>query len=355
MDLGPLTLSGTESEINAALATLSYQGDLNFNGSDVLTVVSTDSAGTPLSDTDTVAITVTPVNDAPVNTVPGAQTVSEDTPLSISGISVTDIDGNLASTQLSVSNGTITVSLAGGATISAGSNGSGSLTLSGTESEINAALATLSYQGDLNFNGSDVLTIVSTDSAGTPLSDTDTVAITVTPVNDAPVNTVPGPQTVSEDTPLSISGISVTDIDGNLASTQLSVSNGTISVVLSGSAIISAGSNGSSSLTISGSEAEINATLASISYQGNLNFNGSDVLTVISTDSAGTPLSDTDTVAITVTPVNDAPVNTVPGPQTVSEDTPLSISGISVTDIDGNLASTQLSVSNGTISVVLLR
>ena len=34
--------------------------------------------------------------------------------------------------------------------------------------------------------------MVSTDSAGTPLTDTDTVAITVTAVNDAPVNTVPG-------------------------------------------------------------------------------------------------------------------------------------------------------------------
>ena len=144
-----------------------------------------------LDQANSASITVIPANVAPVNTVPGAQTVSEDVPLSISGISVTDVDGNLASTQLSVTNGTISVSLAGGATISAGSNGSGSLTLSGTESEINAALATLSYQGDLNFNGSDVLTVVSTDSAGPPLTDTDTVAITVTSVNDAPVNTVP--------------------------------------------------------------------------------------------------------------------------------------------------------------------
>ena len=45
---------------------------------------------------DTVAITVTPVNDAPVNTVPGAQVVNEDTALALGGISVTDVDGNLA-------------------------------------------------------------------------------------------------------------------------------------------------------------------------------------------------------------------------------------------------------------------
>ena len=84
------------------------------------------------------------------------------------------------------------VSLAGGATISAGANSSGNLTLSGTQAQINAALATLSYQGNLNFNGSDTLTVLSTDSAAIPLSDNDTIAITVNAVNDAPVNTVPG-------------------------------------------------------------------------------------------------------------------------------------------------------------------
>jgi hypothetical protein len=63
------------------------------------------------------------VNDGPVNAVPGAQTVNEDSTLSIGGISVSDVDGNLATTQLSVTNGALNVSLAGGATISAGANG----------------------------------------------------------------------------------------------------------------------------------------------------------------------------------------------------------------------------------------
>jgi hypothetical protein len=174
-----LTLSGSEAAINASLATLSYQGNLNFNGSDTLTILSTDSSGTPLSDTDTVAITVSAVGNAPINTVPDAQTALEDTALNISGLSVADVDGNLASTQLSVTNGSVTVTLTGGATISAGANSSNSLTLSGSEVAINATLATLSYQGNANFNGSDTLTVLSTDSSGTPLTDTDTVAITV--------------------------------------------------------------------------------------------------------------------------------------------------------------------------------
>src|SRR6202008_4835693 len=134
----------------------------NFNGADTLTVVSTDGSGA--TDSDAVAITVSSVNDGPVNAVPGAQTVNEDASLSIGGVSVNDVDGNLSTTQLSVTNGALNVSLAGGATISAGAHGSSSLTLSGTQAQINAALASLSYQGSLNFNGSDTLTVLSTDA-----------------------------------------------------------------------------------------------------------------------------------------------------------------------------------------------
>ena len=263
-----LTLSGTQAQINAALATLSYQGDLNFNGSDSLQIVTNDlgntGTGGALIDTDIVAISVNAVNDAPVNSVPGAQSVNEDTPLSIAGISISDVDGNLATTQLTVANGTLNVSLTGGAGIIAGANSSNTLTLSGTQAQINAALATLSYQGNLNFNGLETLQIVTNDlgnsGAGGALSDTDTVAITVNAANDAPVNTVPGPQTGNEDTALPIAGISVNDVDGNLASTQLTVSNGVLNVNLAGGANISAGANGSNTLTLAGTQAQINAS-----------------------------------------------------------------------------------------------
>ena len=233
------------------------------------------------SATQTVTLTVTAVNDAPVNTVPGPQTVAEDTALAIGGVSVTDVDGNLSTVQLGVANGTVTVSLVGGATISAGANGTGTLTLAGTAAQINAALGTLAYQGNLNFNGSDTLTVTSTDGT---LTDVDTVALTVTPVNDAPVNTVPGPQTVAEDTALAIGGVSVTDVDGNLSTVQLGVPNGTVTVTLVGGATISAGANGTGTLTLAGTAAQINATLATLVYQGKLNYNGSDTLTVTSSD-----------------------------------------------------------------------
>ena len=78
----------------------------------------------------------------------------------------------------------------GGATI--GGNGTATVTISGSAAQINAALAGLSYTGNLNFNGPDTLTVTTGDGTA---QDIDTVAITVSPVNDAPVNTVPAAQT----------------------------------------------------------------------------------------------------------------------------------------------------------------
>ncbi|WP_119329561.1 BspA family leucine-rich repeat surface protein, partial [Cysteiniphilum halobium] len=159
-----------------------------------------------------------------------------------------------------------------------------------------------------------------------------------------PENTVPGAQNIDEDTLLAITGISVTDANDNLATTRLQVNNGVLNVTLSGLAIISAGANGSNDLTISGDETDINNTLASLTYQGNLNFNGSDTLTVTSTDNGGTPLSDIDTIDITVNAVNDAPTaanNTV----TTAEDTDYTfvISDFNYNDIDNDtIASIQV-------------
>src|SRR5438067_1952295 len=114
-----------------------------------MVVVWTDSAGVTLSDTDPVAITVTAVNDAPVNTVPGAQTVDEDTALAFTGlktISLPDVGRRLRNVTGVQTCALPILDLTGGATISAGTNGTATLTLAGTEAQINAALATLSYQ-----------------------------------------------------------------------------------------------------------------------------------------------------------------------------------------------------------------
>ncbi|OQW33699.1 MAG: hypothetical protein A4C66_04015, partial [Nitrospira sp. HN-bin3] len=309
---GSLTLSGvavtagqiiTAADITAGNLVFTPAANANGTGYASFTFSVRDSNSTYDTAPNTLTVNVTPVNDAPINTVPGAQTVAVDTPLVLSGLSVNDVDGNLSTVQLSVTNGTVAVTLSGGATISSGASGTSTLTLTGTQADINATLTSLTYQGNSLFTGTDTLTVVSTDSNS--VSDTDTVMITVS--NNAPTNVLPASQTVAEDTPLAISGLSVTDTDGNLATVQLSVTNGTLNLTLSGATTVSGGFNGSSTVTLSGTQADLNATLASLIYQGHLNFAGSDTLTITSTDSTGT--ADTDNLSITVTAVNDTPTD----------------------------------------------
>ena len=71
-------------------------------------------------------------------------------------------------------------------------SGTASVTLNGTVAAINAVLAAanaVTYSPTLNFNGNDTLTMVTSDNGntgGAALTDTDTVAISVNSVNDAP-------------------------------------------------------------------------------------------------------------------------------------------------------------------------
>jgi fimbrial isopeptide formation D2 family protein/uncharacterized repeat protein (TIGR01451 family) len=142
-------------------------------------------------------------NDAPVNTLPATPPSGpEDTTFSIAGVTVGDVDagnGNLQIT-LNVSHGTLSLSGLPAGVTETGAN-TAALTLTGTLTGLNAALANLQYLGNANFNGTDTLTINTNDQGnfgdhdgdGIPgeLSDAltaiSTLPITVIAVNDAPV------------------------------------------------------------------------------------------------------------------------------------------------------------------------
>ncbi|QQE65799.1 hypothetical protein GFS31_24890 [Leptolyngbya sp. BL0902] len=213
---GTITLTGTYGNLvlnaDGSYTYTLRNGDANVNAlaagqsvNDVFTYQMQDTAGA-LS-TSTLTITVNGANDAPINTTPASITAAEGIATSIVGISVGDPDNNpsqtltseLATVRLTVNHGSLTIGNLNGATISSGGNGTATLTLSGTQEQINAALATLSYQGDAYFSGSDSLTVVSTDGLG--LSDTSTIALNVTPDNRA--LTVSSP-TVNEASPYAV-------------------------------------------------------------------------------------------------------------------------------------------------------
>ncbi|MEM1045004.1 MAG: tandem-95 repeat protein, partial [Pseudomonadota bacterium] len=277
---------------------------------------------------------------------------------------------------LRVENGVLNFTDGGGVTLVSG-NGTNEVVVEGSISAlrnfVNAnGSANLTYSPNANFNGVDTLTMSVTDQGDLPIegnvrTSTDrTVLINVDPVNDAPVNSMPEPQIMNEDSTLLLSvlngnGISVADIDagnGDLT-TIVSVTTGALDLSEGGGATIAG--NGGSIVTVTGTLDEINAALASITYTPPADFNGAVTLTVETSDGGNTgkggPLTDTDTVAITVNPVNDQPVNTMPSAQTTPDDTPLVFSpssgnGLFVSDIDaGNgVMTTTVTVTSGSLS-----
>jgi Ca2+-binding RTX toxin-like protein len=225
-------------------------GDFNGDGKSDLAVtnVGSNSISVLLNILSSATIAITNTLPPPINTVPTAQTINEDTQAAITGISVNDLDGNLASTKLTVANGTINVDIAGGATILTGANNSSSLTLTGTQTQINTALGTLKYQGNLNFNGADTLTVLSTDSSATPLTDTDIVSLTIKPINDAPTDISLSATNVNENVPINtaIGTFATIDPDNNSGFTY--------------SFITGAGDNDNSSFSINGDQLTINSS-----------------------------------------------------------------------------------------------
>src|SRR5439155_820837 len=201
-------------------------------------------------DTDAVAITVIAVNDAPVNTVPATASTNEDTALVFSSgnsnqISVADVDAASGTVQVTLSStyGPISLGSTTGLSFSfSDANGTGAgdgttdttMTFRGTLAQVNAALATVTYYPNLNYNGPASLSMTSNDlgntGSGGAKTDTDAVAITVIAVNDAPVNTVPATASTNEDTALVFSSgnsnqISVADVDAASGTVQVTLSS----------------------------------------------------------------------------------------------------------------------------------
>jgi predicted outer membrane repeat protein len=100
-------------------------------------------------------------NQGPSITVPGNQTAYENLNKAISGISVADPTSNNLTVTLQVSQGTLTLGTTTGLTVSG--NGSGSVTLAGSITNLNAALASLVYRGTRDFGGNDLLSLTAND------------------------------------------------------------------------------------------------------------------------------------------------------------------------------------------------
>ena len=361
---GSITASGTLANLNAALNGLTYAPAANYNGSDTLNIGINDNGNTgsggPLTDAQSTAITINAVNDPPVNGVPGTQSLNEDATLTFSAgngnaITVADVDaapGNLQVT-LSSANGTITLGSTAGLTVTG--NGTGSVQATGTIAALNTGLDGTTFTPTANYSGATSVDVSTSDLGNTGTGgaqvDNDSITVNVAAVNDAPVITRPATATTNEDTPFTFTAgnvISIADVDaasGSLSLT-LSVTNGTLT--LAGTTGLTVSGDGTNSISASGNLTDINNALNGLVYAPSANYNGSDTLNIGINDNGNTgsggPLTDSKSVAITVTAVDDSPVAVADGYST-NEDTPLVVnaaSGVLANDTDVDTAHASL-------------
>ena len=270
----------------------------NWSGSDSFTYTVTDNNG-KTSDAATVAITVTPVNDAPVGVADSAGT-SEDTPVTT---------GNVLSNDTDVEGDTLSVSAADSTSANGGS-------------VVNNGDGTFSYTPAVNWNGSDTFNYTVSDGA---LTGTATVTVTVTAVNDAPV-AVNDTASTSEETPVTTANVlgNDTDVDGD---------------ILSVSAADSTSANGGT---------VVNNGDGTFTYTPAANWNGTDTFNYTVTDGV---LSGSGTVSVSVSAANDAPVANN-GSVSTDEDTPVN-GTLGGSDIDGDTLSYSLASDGSKGSVVI--
>ncbi|EHW0695481.1 tandem-95 repeat protein [Vibrio parahaemolyticus] len=273
---------------------VTYTPNDNYHGADSFTYIVTSGG---VSESTTVNVDVTPVNDVPVAKDDTA-TTQEDTAVTIDVLpNDTDIDGD-----------TLRI---------------GSASVPETQGKVEIVDDKLVFTPAENFHGDAEITYTITDGA---LTDQATANVTVTAVNDTPVvESSIADQTLVEDfTPYTI--------DLNTAFSDVDNVDGELTFSVSG--------NSNVNVSIENGIATISPTA---------DWNGSETLTFTATDSSGESISQT--VNFTVAPVADI----VADKATVVEDTPtiIKVLGNDTFEGDGKVVSLDANngPANGTVSV----
>ncbi len=312
----------------------------NFNGTDQFTYRLND--GMTTSGTTTVTITVTPVNDPPVNTLPADPSILEDGEVVFASsngnvIAVSDPDGDPAVLELEVSltvaQGDLTLATTTGLTFLEGSGtDDGAMRFTGTINAINTALDGLVYRPIPDGSGEFPLRITSIDRSDEafPLMDSDLVRITVGAVNDAPVLLLPAEVMTLVDTPLEFSDsdtVSFTDVDAGTSpvAMTLSVSAGSLTMeTTSGLSFVEGDGDQDVSMQFTGTVANINVALGTLRYTPPAGFTDEADLTISVDDQgnrgSGGPQTDSGTVSIQVNETGDVNRPPIANPDTFNVD-----------------------------------
>jgi large repetitive protein len=289
---------GAHGTVACSGGSCTYTPAANYQGPDSFTYTVSDGHGG--TDTATVAVTVNPVNDDP-NAINDTLSVDEDDSNSKDVLANdTDVDGDnleVTSPTPTAAHGTVTCTAAG----------------------------ECAYTPDPNYYGSDSFTYTVSDGHGG--SDTATVNVTVTPVNDGPPVADADSLTTAEDTP---GTVDVLDGDTDPDNDPLTVTS-----------LAPAAAHGSVSCTAAGD----------CTYTPAANFHGSDSFDYTVSDGHGG--THTATVSVTVNPLNDDP-NAVNDTLSVDEDASGSLNVLANdTDVDGDnlqVTSPMPTAAHGTVA-----
>ncbi|EIV8510779.1 tandem-95 repeat protein, partial [Vibrio parahaemolyticus] len=268
--------------IENGIATISPTAD--WNGSETLTFTATDPSGESIS--QRVDFTVASVADI----VADKATVVEDTPTIIKVLGNDTFEGDDKVVSLDTNNGP--------------ANGTVSVNPDGS----------VTYTPNDNYHGTDSFTYIVTSGG---VSESTTVSVDVTPVNDAPV-AKDDIATTQEDTAVTIDVLpNDTDIDGDKLSIQ--------------------------SASVPETQGKVEIVDGQLVFTPAENFNGHAEITYTVTDGQ---LTDEAKVTVTVNPVNDAPTIKVDAVESITEDavsTDTVVATLTVRDTD--TSEDQLTVS----------
>ncbi|MBM5023377.1 tandem-95 repeat protein, partial [Vibrio parahaemolyticus] len=277
--------------------TVTYTPDDNYVGKDTFTYVVTSGG---VSESTTVTVNVTPVNDAPV-AKDDIATTQEDTAVTIDVLpNDTDVDGDKLSIQ--------------------------SASVPETQGTVEIVDGKLVFTPAENFHGDAEITYIVTDGQ---LTDEAKVAVTINPVNDAPTIKVDAVESITEDavnTDTVVATLTVRDTDTPEDQLTISLEN-----------------NSNGYFVLVGNEVKL--TQAGVDAVNNDELNLKD-LTISASVSDGVNPTANDSDSLIVNRVNDAPTIKVDAVESITEDavnTDTVVATLTVRDTD--TSEDQLTVS----------
>lgn len=305
LDSRTLMATGSADSINRALLGLTYLGETDFFGTDVLEMQISSVGGPPL--VLKTRIDILPVNDPPEALESSVMAVEDtDYVLRPGEFRFSDVEGHsLAAVVIETlpSEGTLLleeVPVGLGAQVLREMLEAGHLRYRPPEDAHGEDLASFLFRvidgGGRENEGQDT----------SPEPATMRLSLSATP--DAPRLLMPPSLVITEDRPHPMTGtdrLAVSDADGDITTVSIAVLNGTLALTPQDDLEIDGQER--ATMTLRGSQMSINRALESLVVTSNPDYFGPDLMTLTAADAAGASM--VALAPITVRPVNDPPVS----------------------------------------------